>query len=209
MKNLIIIGARGFGTDMYDLALKCEGYQKDYKIKGFLDKNKDVLSRFNNYKPILGSYEEYRIVKNDVFICAFGEVNEKKKCIEVMEEKDADFISLIHPSAHIGSNTIINKGCIVSNNAFIGSQSIINEYALIQTNAIIGHNVKIGKFSRVDCFTVCVGGVVIKDEVTIHTSAVINKNLVVHSRSTVGTGSFVIRDVMENTTVFGCPAKRL
>ena len=206
MKNLIIIGARGFGCDIYDLALACQGHRTEYQIKGFLDEKKDSLDEFENYPPILSSYEDYIIKKNDVFICAFGDVRSKKKCVETMLKKGADFISLIHPSAHIGTNAKIGRGSIVLNNAFLGAHCIIEDFVLIQLSTVVGHNVVVGNYSRVDCHVVCIGGVILRDEVTIHTSAIINHGVVVGKGATVGAGSFVIRKVKENITVIGNPA---
>ena len=35
MKNLLIIGARGFGREIYNLALESIGYGTEFTIKGF------------------------------------------------------------------------------------------------------------------------------------------------------------------------------
>lgn len=209
MKNLLIIGARGFGRDIYNLASECQGYQKDYQIKGFLDDKKDALDAFCTYPPIVDSVENYIVGDDDVFICALGDVQFKKKYIQMILDKGGKFISLIHPEAHVDRNAKIGIGCIVFQNAGIGSGSIIGNYVLIQASTFIGHDSKIGNYSRVDCHAVCTGGVVLEDEVTIHTSAVINQKILVRKGAHVGAGSFVIRNVKENSTVYGNPAIRL
>ena len=209
MKNLLIIGARGFGRDIYGLAMECHGYQKDYQIKGFLDDKKDALDTFNNYPPIVNSVENYVVGEDDVFICALGDVQYKKKYIHMIIDKGGNFISLIHPSAHVDINATIGIGCIVLPNAVLGSGSIIGDFVLIQVSTIVAHDVKIGNYSRVDCHAVCTGGVVLEDEVTINTSAVINQKVLVKKGACVGALSFVIRKVKENSTVYGNPATRL
>lgn len=209
MKNLLIIGARGFGRDIYNLSLECNGYQKDYQIKGFLDDKKDALDAFSTYPPIVDSVENYIVGDDDVFICALGDVQYKKKYIQMIMDKGGKFISLIHPAAHVDINAKIGTGCIVLQNAVLGSGSIIGDFVLIQISTIVGHDVKIGNYSRVDCHAVCTGGVVLEDEVTIHTSAIINQKVLVEKGACVGAGSFVIRKVKENSTVYGNPAIRL
>lgn len=209
MKNLIIIGARGMGRFSYHLALECPGYQKDYQIKGFLDDKKDALDGFNSYPEILNSVENYIIDDDDVFICALGDVQAKIKYINMIIAKGGEFITLIHPSAHVDTNAIIGKGCIVLQNAVIGPESIIGNFVLIQISAIIGHDSIIGNYSRIDNLVVCVGGVILEDEVTIHTSAIINHKVVVGKGAIVGAASFVIRRVKEYSTVYGNPAIRL
>jgi len=209
MRNLLIIGARGFGRDIYNLALECYGCQKDYQIKGFLDDKKDALDTFCDYAPIVSSVENYIVEDDDVFICALGDIQYKKKYIQMIIDKGGKFISLIHPTAHVNINAKIGIGCIVLNNAFLGSGSIIGDFVLIQISSIIGHDVKIGNYSRVDCHAVCTGGAVLEDEVTIHTSAIINQKVRVRKGATVGAASFVIREVEANSTVYGNPAIKL
>lgn len=210
MKNLLIIGASGFGRDIYNLAIECKGYLCDYKIKGFLDDNKDALKGYESTYPlIVGTVNNYEIENEDVFICALGDVQTKKKCVQILTKKGGKFISLIHPSAHVDINAKVGKGCVVLQNAVLGSGSIIGDFVLIQISTIIGHDSKIGNYSRIDCHAVCVGGVVIEDEVTIHTSAVINHKVIVGRGSIVGACSFVIRKVKENSTVYGNPAIKL
>lgn len=206
MKNLLIIGARGFGRDIYNLALQCKGYQKEYEIKGFLDDKKEALDSFISYPPILDSVENYQIGNDDVFICALGDVQQKKKYIKLILDKGGKFISLIHPSAFIDTNAKIGRGCIVLQNAALGSGSVIGDFVLIQISTLVAHDVKIGNYSRIDCLAVCTGGATIEDEVTIHTAAVINQKVKIGKGACVGAGSFVIRKVKENATVYGNPA---
>jgi sugar O-acyltransferase (sialic acid O-acetyltransferase NeuD family) len=209
MKNLIIIGAGGMGREIFNLATLCKGYNSEFKIKGFLDDNKDVLQGFAGYPCVIDTITNYNPEADDVFVCSMGNVVQKKRNIGIILEKGGEFINLIHPEAFIGKNVKIGKGCIIFKNVHIGVESIINDYALIQISAIIGHGVKIGKYTRVDCLVVCVGGIELKDEVTVHTSSVINHHVIVEKGATVGALSFVISRVKENTTVIGNPARKL
>ena len=208
MKNLIIIGAGGMGREIYDLATLCKGYDKEYVIKGFLDNAIDALNGFDGYPPVIDTIDDYTVRGGDVFVCSIGDVTEKKKNVELILDKGGDFISLIHPDAFVGKNTKIGKGSIILKNAYIGVDCVIGDYVLIQLSAVIGHDVKVGKYSRVDCLVVCVGGTELKEEVTVHTSSVINHKVIVGRNANVGACSFVIRKVKENTSVYGNPAKR-
>jgi len=52
MKQLVIIGARGFGREVYNLAIESRGYNDDFVVKGFLDDKYDALDCYNEYPPI-------------------------------------------------------------------------------------------------------------------------------------------------------------
>lgn len=209
MKNLIIVGAGGFGRSIYNLATESLGFKIDFQIKGFLDDNLAVLDSFANYPPILGTIRDYTIQEDDVFACSIGTVAAKKKVIQQLIAKGARFITLVHRTANIATNAKFGTGCIIAINSILDSDSTIGDYVLIQSGSVIGHDASVGNFSRIDCYVVCVGGVIIEDEVTIHTSAIINHNVVVGKQAVVGAGSFVIRRVKESTVVHGNPATKL
>ncbi len=206
MKNLIIIGSGGMGREIYNLATCCKGYNTEYKIKGFLDDWPDAINSFGNYPPVIGTVDNYEVEPNDVFVCSFGSVKSKKEAVQKILNNCGEFINLIHPTAYIGKGAEIGSGCIIFQNAGIGDHTKIGNFVLIQATTYIGHDAIVGDYSRVDCHAVCVGGVIVEEEVTIHTSAVISHKVVVGKGATVGALSFVIRKVKENTTVYGNPA---
>lgn len=209
MKNLLIIGASGFGVDVLEYAKQSLGYMTEFRFKGFLDINKDALSSTPNLPQVICSEDEYIIQKNDVFICSIGNTNIKYKCIEKMKARGANFINLIHRDSNVSPNSIIGIGNIFLHNSTIGSKTNIGNHCLIQVGTVIGHDCVIGDFCRIDCNAVCVGGVKVMDNVTIHTSSVINHDVTIGKNATVGACSFVIRNVKEGATVFGTPAREI
>lgn len=209
MKNLLILGARGFGREVFNLAMQCNGYQTEFQIKGFLDDKKDALDAFNSYPPIVDSVENYIVEDDDVFVCGLGDVLQKKKYIQMILDKAGRFISLIHPTALINFTAILGKGCLVFPFAQVGSTAVVGDYVLIQSYAGVSHDVQIGDYTRIDVQVLCVGGVVVGNNVTIHTGAVLNHKVVVEDNAVIGATSFVVRKVKKGTTVFGNPAREI
>jgi len=206
MKNLLIIGASGFGRDIYDMAIESIGYGTDFQIKGFLDIDVDALKDYPYYPNVISSEDDYQIQEDDVFVCALGDVHLKKKVTEKMLNRGAEFHTLIHKTAHVSPSAIIGKGCIIEYSVYIGSYACVDCHCLIQNFAIIGHDVKIGSYTRLDGNVLCVGGVKIGNNVILHSASVINHKVVVKDNAIVGACSFVIRNVKEGTTVCGNPA---
>jgi sugar O-acyltransferase (sialic acid O-acetyltransferase NeuD family) len=209
MKNLIIIGARGYGREVYNLALQCEGYQKDYEIKGFLDDKTDALTGFENYPEIIDSVEDYIIQENDVFCCALGSVKWKKHYVELIESKGGTFINLIHPTVIIHSNVKLGIGLIAFMYSNISNDCTLEDYVTVQGFVAIGHDSKIGKWSHINAYSFTGGYAIVEKEVTLNTRSTILPNIIVRKGATVGAASLVIRNVKENTTVFGVPAKKI
>lgn len=209
MKKIIIIGARGYGRHVYDLAKTMKGFGSDFIVKGFLDDKADALDSYDNYPPILSSVESYALQENDVFVCALGDVRFKKKYIDIIIQKGGEFFSIIPSSVKIGSNAVVGKGCVLGFNTIIDCDAHIGDFVTIQENVAIGHDVVIGDNSMIDSFSFLGGFSIIGKNVTIHTSSVIVPRITVEEDSVINAGSVVIRNVNKGSIMMGNPAKKL
>ena len=208
MKELIIIGAGGMGRTLYCNAMESIGYREVFRIKGFLDDNAEALAGYEGYPPILGTIKDYQPCPEDVFASSLGG-SARRPCIEEIIRRGGEFLELIHKTARIYQNVKLGKGNFIGAYSVLGNDAVVGDYNMIQSYTVIGHDVRIGNWNRLDTHVTCVGGIVIEDETTIHTSAVINHGITVGSGAHVGALSFVIRNVKPRTTVFGNPAKMI
>lgn len=208
MKHLIIIGAGGMGRTVYSNALESVGFGETFDIKGFIDDNLNALDEFPNYPPVIATIKDYRPAEDDVFVSSIGGAS-RRPCMEEIIARGGEFIELIHQTARIYTNAKLGKGNFIGAFSVIGNDAVIGDYNMIQSYTVIGHDARIGNWNRIDTHVTCVGGIVIEDEVNIHTSAVISHGVTVGSGAHVGALSFVIRKVKAGTTVMGNPAKKL
>lgn len=208
MKNLIIIGAGGMGRTVYSNALESVGYGEKFVVKGFIDDNLKALDGFPNYPPVIDTIRNYQPIEDDVFVSSIGGAS-RKACMEEIIRRGGEFIELIHQTVRLLTNVKLGKGNFIGAYTVIGNDVVIGDYNMIQSYSVIGHDAKIGNWNRIDTRVTCVGGIVVEDEVNIHTSAVISHNVVVETGAHVGALSFVIKKVKAGTTVMGNPAKKL
>lgn len=209
MKNLIIIGAGGFGREIYHLAISTAEYNSEYVIKGYIDDNILALDRFDNYPKIISTIKDYTIEPDDVFICAIGNMDQKSNIVKKMVTQGAEFINLIHPSARIYSNTELGKGIIICDNSTISCDCKISDFVSIHPSVCVGHDVTIGKYSSLYSFAFIAGNVTINDSVNVFPRASILPNITIGERSSIGSCSLVIKNVQAGVSVFGIPAKTI
>lgn len=209
MKHLLIIGARGWGREVFDIAQACIDAGADITVKGFLDDKADALEYYNNYPPILGPVETYELQKDDVFICALGDVNYKKQYAEIILKKGGEFISLVHPSAVLGNNAKVGKGCVVGAFANLSSDTVIGDFVTMSIRAGIGHDSTIGNYTHIGGNCCISGFVTIGESVTMHPGCVMVPHRKIGDNAIIGTGSVVLSNVKAGTTVFGNPAKKI
>ena len=100
----------------------------------------------------------------------------------------------IHPGATIGKNLFIDHG----------SGVVIGETTIIGDNVTLFHGVTLGTTGK----EIGKRHPTIKNNVLIGANATILGNLIIGQNSKVGAGAVVLKDVKENTTVVGIPAKK-
>lgn len=209
MKHLIIIGARGFGRECFDLFNNKRGHRWEYSIKGFLDDKANALDGMEAYPPILGPVETYQIQKNDVFFCALGNPVQRKKYSDIILKKGGEFISCVSDYALVNPTAKIGHGVFVGAYAIISADVKVDDFAVIHPFCNLGHDVHVGQYGEIESYVAVGGYSVIGECVTIHPHSTILPNIHLGDMSAVGAGSVVIKDVNEKTTVFGVPAKKL
>ena len=196
------------GRTLYSNALECVGYGEKFVIKGFIDDNLNALDGFPNYPPLIGTIKDYTPQPDDVFVSSIGGAS-RRACMEEIIRRGGEFMELIHQTARVYTNAKLGKGNFIGAYTVIGNDAEIGDYNMIQSYTVIGHDAKIGSWNRIDTHVTCVGGIIVEDDVNIHTSAVISHKVRVETGAHVGALSFVIRKVKAGTTVMGNPAKRL
>ena len=211
MKNLIIVGARGWGREVFHAIQKTKEVREgEMIIKGFLDSKSDAFDGLRgDFAPIICSPEDYDIQPDDLFFIAMGDPKWRKYYAEMIEEKGGVFYTYVSPEAYvvetaqIGSGSFISGWCSVSDNvslgkhvimhalSVIGHDSIIYDYGTLLTASFIGGNVEVGECSQLSPHSMIIP----------HKK--IGKNVV------VGANSVVMRNVKDDISVFGNPAVKL
>ena len=210
MKNLIIIGAGGFAREVYWHEQMASGIDSEWTIKGFLDGDvklsAEEYAKLPGDTTLLGDIDGYEIQPDDVFTCAVGTPEIRKKLIEKMLARGGKFINIINERAKIFPAANIGKGVIIGLNSGLSDHVEIGDFSMINNFSGIGHDVKVGKYTCIMSYVDIDGGSQIGDEVFIGSHVTILPKVTVENNAYVGAGSIVLKRVKANTKVFGNPA---
>lgn len=208
MKRLLIVGAGGFGREVYAWAKGHPDCGQEWEIAGFLDDNPEALDRFDYAIPILGTVADYMPGEEDVFICAIGAPSVKRVVCETLLERSATFISLVHPTAVCGENVSLGQGVVICPYAIVTCDVRIGNFVAINCHSSVGHDVTIGDWTTLSGHCDVTGQTALGEMVFLGSGARILPLKRVGAGALVGAGSVVISHVAAGAKVFGNPARR-
>lgn len=205
LKKIIIIGAGDLGRELLWLIDDINKVIPTYEVVGFLDDNEKKIGTVLNGYKVLGTNDmAYKLNIPAVIAIQSGVL--RKKIAEKLSDFD-NWETIIHPSAHIADSTKIGKGCIVCAGVTISIDTIIGNHCFLNLSGIVGHDCILGNYVSI-LSNACVSGHVKIGECSyIATNSTIVPYAKVGSNCMVGAGSVVIRNVKDNVTVMGVPAK--
>jgi len=207
MKDLIIAGAGGFGREAYSLAKRINAITPQWNIKGFINDIPNALDGIKIDAKIIGTIKDWQPSENEVFVVGISSPAGKEKVANILREKGAKFVSLIHPNASIGEYVEIGEGCVIGGRSTIGSCVKIGNFVHI-AGSMIGLDSVIGDYSTTTGFT-NIATAYLGKRVFVGSHAVVLNNKKVGDDAYICAGSIVFTNVKAGTKVFGCPAKRI
>ena len=207
MKHLVIVGAGGFGREMFGAAREAVGFGTAFDVRGFLDARADALDGFAGYPPVIGDPAAYEPRPDDVFITALGSIAARRRCAEALEARGATFVSVVHRSASLGPNVVVGAGTFIAHNVTLTADVTVGRHACVFHGTSIGHDTVLGDFSHVYAQCAIGGAVKIGAGAAVYPGAQVVPRRTLGAGSVVGIGSVVLLDVAPGETVFGNPAK--
>lgn len=117
--------------------------------------------------------------------------------------------AIIRENVHLGEKAVVLMGAVINCGAHIGRQTMIDMNAVIGSGAIIGNNSHIGAGAVIAGVMEPISSipVTIGDNCLIGANAVVLEGVKIGNNAIVGAGAVVTKNVEDNTTVVGIPAK--
>jgi sugar O-acyltransferase (sialic acid O-acetyltransferase NeuD family) len=207
MQSLYIVGAGGFGREVYCWLQDMGGSPRPWDFCGFLDDDADALRGMNYEKGVVGSIADFVPKVSDLLVCGLGSVAVKKKLCEPLIARGAEFLTVIHPTAVIGANVQLGRGVILSPGVVLTCDINIGDMVMVNCCSSAGHDVSVGDWSTISAHCDLTGYTTLGQGVFLGSGARIIPGKSVGDFASVGAGSVVIRSVAAGQKVFGNPAR--
>lgn len=194
---MYLFGASGHGKVIKDI-LNANGI----KVEAFADDNPNVNECGG--RPVM-----HDATGLSPMIVSIGVNRIRKMIVERLKANNPDikFATAIHPSAVISPSAKIGEGTVVMAGAVINADAVIGNHCIVNTGATVDHDCKIGDYCHIAPGVNISGATHVGEGTWVGVGSCVIQCLNIGKNCMIGAGSVVVKDIPDNVTAFGCPAK--
>lgn len=197
MENkLYIFGASGHAKVVIDILCS-----NNIRITSIVD-NSPKFKRLSEIKVVHSDAIDIGI--DDYVIIAIGSNEIRKK---IATESNFKSIKAIHTEAYVSPFAEVDYGTVVMPKAVINSGAKIGKHCIINSGAIVEHDCVLEDYVHISPGASLAGNVSIGEGTHVGIGACVIQGIKIGKWVTIGAGAVVTKDIPDNTTAVGIPAK--
>lgn len=204
---LVIIGAGGFGREVLDLVTDINASAPTFDFLGFLDDGEVQVQLLQRVGARLLGHSSLLADLAASFVIAIGTGEPRRRIDALARSWDRAAVTLIHPSATIGSDVQIGEGVVIAAGVRLTTHIVVGRHTVLNLNCTVGHDVILEDYVTMYAGVHLGGGCLVEEGATLSTGCVLLPNVRVGRGAVVGAGAVVVRDVAPDITVVGPVAR--
>lgn len=200
--KIVIVGAGGQGAVVADILQRAGA-----EAIGFVDDTPSLRGATILGLPVLGAIGDLASVPHDAVVVAVGDNRRRRAITERLAASGERLASAIHPHASVAPSATIGEGSMISAGALVLPRAAIGRGVLLNTKTSVDHDSVVGDFVHVAAGATVGAHVRIGEETLIAMGATVVSRMRVGARTIVAAGAVVVRDLGDDVTAFGVPAR--
>lgn len=204
MNSLLIAGAGGHGCVTAD-AVEMLGH---WQSIAFIDDRFPELSEVAHWSVVgrFSGADGLRREYKDIVV-AIGDNDVRVKWLKRYGKEGFNRPVIVHPRAYVSSHAALSDGTVIFAQAAVNFGVRISLGCIINTGAIIEHDCTIGEGTHICPGVRLAGGVSVGQYSWIGIGAVVREGVTIGSNVIVGAGAVVVKDLSDEVTAVGVPAR--
>lgn len=201
--KIILVGCSGHGLVVAEVAI-----ENGFSVLGYSDKQPAVINPLE--LKYLGFEKDKDFIgwrKKCSFVIGIGDNSLRQRIANVIKNKNKKIKTVIHSSSSVSVNSVIGSGTFINRNVSVNALAVIGENVILNTGCIVEHECVLEDAVHIAPGAVLAGNVYIGERSFIGANAVIKQGIVIGKDVIIGAGSVVLNDVLDNSKIYGNPAK--
>ena len=209
MKDIVIIGAGGFGREVAWLIERINNVKSTWNNLGFIDDNLSENENIYDDLKIVSNIDTLLDCKKEIYVvCAVGNSKTRKIIIDkLIKNSNIKFATLIDPAVIMSKSVKIDEGCIICAGSILTVDIKIKRHSIINLSCTVGHDVILNEFTTVYPNVNISGNVNIGICCELGTGTKLIQGKNVGDNTIVGANSCVIKDIPSNVVAVGSPTR--
>lgn len=209
MKDLIIVGASGFGRELLNLIETMNQPKPTWNVLGFIDDDPHALDGLALEHRILGSITGWQPKDDEMYALGIAAPKVKERIVSILKGKGVRFATIIAPTVSVARGSKVGEGVVIFEHTGISVNVHVGDFVFFNEMVSVGHDTDIGDYCTFGPKACISGKNVIGKCVNVGAMASTFPGIEVGDHATIGMGSAAIRRVKSGTTVVGVPARAI
>jgi sugar O-acyltransferase (sialic acid O-acetyltransferase NeuD family) len=201
VRPLVLFGSGGHASDVLACVEAINARASTFDVLGWLD---DDASAAGERLVARGVHRIAAVPEGAGVAIGIGYPEPRAR---VADRLDVDLVTLVHPSAVVGTGVMLGAGVHVLDGAHVSPLASLADLVLVSYLAAVGHDSRVGRATSVMPGAVVSGDCTIGAGVVVGANATILEGVTIGDGARVGAGAVVTRDVPAGVTVTGVPAR--
>lgn len=209
MKDLLIIGASGFGREVAWLVERINKAEPTWNLLGFLDDNAQLHGTQVGKYPVLGGCEAIQDYPQAYLVCAVGSSKIREKIIQKAENilSAPLYATLIDPTVEMSDTVVVGEGSILCAHTILTVDLSLGKHTIINLDCTVGHDAILEDYVTLYPSVNVSGCTHIGRGAELGTGMQIIQGKRIGEYAIVGAGAVVVKDIPAKCTAIGSPAK--
>ena len=201
MKKTIVFGLSGLTKGLLE---NINNNYMDAEVHYiYIDKNYYDLDTYEGI-PVIDDLSNFKYHK---FIIPTFNHQLRKRWMDIADSLQMEPVNILHKDSYISKSVILGKGYFIGQENIIESNVTIGDFFLCGYKNRIGHDSIIGHYCHAYVMTNIGGFNKIGDNASLCSSSSTKENTEIGNNCIIGLGSVVFKNIPDNHTTLGNPAR--
>ena len=204
VKKVVLLAAKNHSKFIVDIC-----HDAAIGVHGFLDDTFDQGHKVMGY-PVLGGFsliEDSNFRNEFEFFVAMGTPKDRLHWGRRLLELGASVANIIHPTAAVSRDARMGVGTLINSFVTMHVDAELGDFVCVDNHSTVAHHVILSDGVNFSPGVRAMGSVECGETAFIGAGAILVPRVTVGARTVVGAGAVVTKDIPDDVTVVGNPAK--